>query len=190
MLANRAPRWLLPWLVAAAYPLLAQPLHVLDHVPETYLGADTCEACHTEQFASQSASGHARSLAHVADHRLAASFVPGASLARLGGTKYSYRIDGTDLHVEVATGRERLGLRLRWAFGAGEQAVTFVGQVDEDRYVEHHFSYYASTDSLATTPGHRDVPALGAEDALGCSTKPSAPSPPSCAASSATRPGR
>ena len=167
MLAIRASRWLLPWLVAAAYPLLAQPMHVLDHAPETYLGADACEACHTEQFASQSASGHARSLAHVANHRLAASFVPGASLARLGGTRYSYRVDGHDLHVEVAAGRERLALRLGWAFGAGEQAVTFVGHVDEDRYVEHHFSYYASTDSLATTPGHRDVPALGAEDALG-----------------------
>ncbi len=153
--------------MAAALPLFAQPLDVFDHVPEAYLGAGVCGSCHAEQFASQSASGHALSLARVADHRLAALFVPAGSLARAGGAEYSYRTDHTGLHVEVAVGGEQLGLRLEWAFGAGEQAVTFVGHPDKDRYVEHHFSYYAPTESLATTPGHRDVPARGPEDALG-----------------------
>jgi Cytochrome c554 and c-prime len=41
-----------------------------------------------------------------------------------------------------------------WAFGAGEQAVTFVSQVDEDWYLEHGLSYYASTESMGLTPGH------------------------------------
>ena len=153
--------------MAAALPLFAQPLDVFDHAPEAYLGADACGACHPEQFASQSTSGHALSLAPVAVHPLVSSFVPAASLARAGGAKYSYRADRSGLHAEVAVGGERLGLRLEWAFGAGEQAVTFVGHPDEDRYVEHHFSYYSATDSLGTTPGHRDVPARDVEDALG-----------------------
>ena len=131
MLATREPRWLLPGLMAAALPLFAQPLDVFDHVPEAYLGAGVCGSCHAEQFASQSASGHALSLARVADHRLAALFVPAGSLARAGGAEYSYRTDHTGLHVEVAVGGEQLGLRLEWAFGAGEQAVTFVGHPDK-----------------------------------------------------------
>ena len=153
--------------MAVAVPLFAQPLEVFEHDAEAYVGAVACGACHAEQFASQTASGHARSLAPVGNHRLASSFVPAESMARSGGTKYSYRTDGTDLHVEVAAGGERLDSRLEWAFGAGEQAVTFVGHVDEDRYVEHHYSYYTATDSLATTPGHRDQTARRAEDALG-----------------------
>jgi hypothetical protein len=41
-----------------------------------------------------------------------------------------------------------------WAFGAGDQAVTFVSRVDEDFYVEHGLSYYARSKSMALTPGH------------------------------------
>ena len=162
MRAIRALRRLLPWLLTAALPLFAQPLDVFDHAPETYLGADSCGACHAEQVETQSASGHARSLARTGRHRLASSFVPAGPLARDGGISYSYRADGANLQVDVAAPGERLGLRLEWAFGAGEQAVTFVGQLDRNRYVEHHNSYYAATDSLATTPGHGNVAARGA----------------------------
>lgn len=158
---------MLPWFLAAALPLFAQPIDVLDHAPEAYLGADACGACHAEQVETQLASGHARSLAGVAQHRLASAFVPAEPLARAGGISYSYRTDGAHLQVEVTAPGERLGLRLEWAFGAGEQAVTFVGHVDENRYVEHHHSYYAATDSLATTPGHSNAAARGAEDAFG-----------------------
>jgi hypothetical protein len=42
-----------------------------------------------------------------------------------------------------------------WAFGAGTQAITFVGQVDEEHYLEHGLSWYAATKSLELTPGHR-----------------------------------
>ena len=165
--AIRVLRRLLPGLLAPVLPLFAQPMDVLDHASETYLGADACGACHAEQVELQSATGHARSLAQIGKHRLASSFVPAGPLARAGGITYSYRTDGADLQVELAAATERVGLRLEWAFGAGEQAVTFVGQVDESRYVEHHYSYYAATDSLATTPGHSNVPARGAEDAFG-----------------------
>ncbi|MYB53426.1 MAG: hypothetical protein F4X77_14700 [Acidobacteriia bacterium] len=164
---KRALKWTLPWLASAALPLLAQPLDVFDHSPESYLGADACAACHAQEFATQSASGHALSLHPTADHPAAPSFAPSGSLVRAGGSKYSYRTDEGGLRVEITAQEQRIDALLEWAFGAGEQAVTFVGQVDEARYVEHHFSYYSANGSLGTTPGHRDVPVRGAEEALG-----------------------
>ena len=164
---NRALKWTLPLLASAAIRLFAQPLDVFDHAPESYLGAEACAACHAEQFASQSASGHALSLHSTANHPQAASFAPTGSLERPGGATYSYGADRRGLRVQVSAQDDRTESRLEWAFGAGEQAVTFVGRVDEGRYVEHHFSYYAESGSLGTTPGHRDAPASGVEDALG-----------------------
>ncbi len=42
-----------------------------------------------------------------------------------------------------------------WAFGAGAQAVTFVSQLDQEHYIEHGLSWYATSKSMALTPGHR-----------------------------------
>ncbi len=158
---------LLPCLLAVAAPLAAQPVDVFDHPPEAYLGAAVCGGCHVEKLESQARSGHALSLATVADHRLAASFQPLRRMVRDGGADYSYSAAGSGLRVEVTKGDGGAAVDLEWAFGAGEQAVTFVGQFDEDRYVEHHFSYYAAADALATTPGHRDRPPDDPEAALG-----------------------
>lgn len=44
---------------------------------------------------------------------------------------------------------------LRWAFGAGAQAVTYVTQASEDTYLEHGLSWYRRKGGLALTPGHR-----------------------------------
>ena len=44
----------------------------------------------------------------------------------------------------------------QWAFGAGEKAVTYVSQADEDWYVEHGLSYYPARKVMAPTPGHAD----------------------------------
>ena len=164
---NRVLKWMLPWLASAALALVAQPLDVFNYSSESYLGADACAACHAEQSTRQSASGHALSLHLTADHPAAASFAPSEPLVRAGGTRYSYGTDEAGLRVEVSARGQRIDSLLEWAFGAGEQAVTFVGQVDEGRYVEHHFSFYSASGSLGTTPGHRDVPAPGAEEALG-----------------------
>jgi hypothetical protein len=43
-----------------------------------------------------------------------------------------------------------------WAFGAGQQAVTFVSRVNDEFYVEHGESYYAASKSMALTPGHTE----------------------------------
>lgn len=44
--------------------------------------------------------------------------------------------------------------RNEWAFGAGDQAVTFVSQLNPAFYLEHGFTYYARSKSMALTPGH------------------------------------
>jgi Zn finger protein HypA/HybF involved in hydrogenase expression len=44
-----------------------------------------------------------------------------------------------------------------WAFGAGQQAVTYVSQLDDDAYIELGLSYYTKTKSFALTPGHKDT---------------------------------
>ncbi len=159
--------WTLPLIAWASLRLLAQPLDVFDHPPGSYLGAGACAACHAEQFAQQSSSGHALSLHRIEDHPTAASFAPAGVLARAGGAKYTYRLVADGLHVKVSAGEKESRSRLEWAFGAGEQAVTFVGQVDENRYVEHHFSYYSATGGMGTTPGHSEGAPRGPEDALG-----------------------
>ena len=164
---NRAIELTLLWLALAAIRLVGQPLDVFNHSPDSYLGADTCADCHSEQFEKQSVSGHARSLHPTTKHSAADSFAPSEPLERVGGATYSYHADESGLRVEVLASGRRIESLLEWAFGAGEQAVTFVGQIDEGRYVEHHFSYYSATGSLGTTPGHRNSPARKADEALG-----------------------
>jgi hypothetical protein len=44
-----------------------------------------------------------------------------------------------------------------WGFGAGDQAVTFVSQIDEDHYLEHGLSYYSASREMSLTPGHRSA---------------------------------
>lgn len=91
---------------------------------KNYVGSQACGACHSVQLSQHSASGHARSLRPAADHALAKSFLP------------------------------KLEMPVEWAFGSGNQAVTFVSQVDEDSYLEHYFTYYSAAKVLAATPGH------------------------------------
>ena len=43
-----------------------------------------------------------------------------------------------------------------WAFGAGEKAITYVSQIDEDWYVEHGLSYYPAKKAMGLTPGHNN----------------------------------
>jgi len=132
--------------------------------PRRYAGAAACGNCHPAQFSQQSASGHARSLVPAQQHPLAARFFPETPLVR----KPNFRFEFTPGKVRVS-GKDAAALEapIQWAFGAGDQAVTFVGRLDEDRYLEHHFSYYAAVRTLDATPGHRDLPAQSPAEALG-----------------------
>jgi hypothetical protein len=44
-----------------------------------------------------------------------------------------------------------------WAFGAGDQAVTYVSRLDDEHYIEHGLTFYAASKSLGITPGHRST---------------------------------
>jgi hypothetical protein len=53
-----------------------------------------------------------------------------------------------------------------WAFGAGQQAVTFVSRLDEDLYAELRASYYPGV-GLALTPGHQNHQPASVDEGLG-----------------------
>ena len=85
---------------------------------------------------------------------MAAAFAPKQELTRPPRYHFQYRRNAGALHVQISDGHDALDIPLEWAFGAGEQAVTFVSRLNADWYIEHYFSYYAALQSLAPTPGH------------------------------------
>jgi hypothetical protein len=132
-----------------------------------YVGAKVCSQCHATEFHAQSASGHAHALSVAASHPLAAQFVPREILKRKPGYLYRFFLSGNDFHVQVLDQTNAMTVPIDWAFGAGEQAVTFVSRIDRDWYVEHHFSYYRAMHGLGVTPGQQDRAAKNLPDAVG-----------------------
>jgi Cytochrome c554 and c-prime len=121
----------------------------------SYVGALACGKCHAARLAGQSASAHAHALSLAAQHPMAAYFAPETELVRPPRFHFHFRRVGTELHVTVSDGGETSDLPIEWAFGAGNQAVTFVTRLDADWYLEHYFTYYSAIRGLAPTPGHQ-----------------------------------
>jgi hypothetical protein len=119
-----------------------------------YVGAETCGLCHPSQMALQSESAHTQALSPAARHRFADSFAPQEELVRPPRYHFQFRRHAGGLQVRVSDSKDALELPLEWAFGAGEQAVTFISRWDENWYLEHYFTYYSATGSLGPTPGH------------------------------------
>ena len=144
------------WLVMAASPLLG--------AGDGFVGRDVCASCHAQQAATHAKSGHAHALRPAAEHPLAAEFQ-----GRLARGRYQYRFDVVEGRptAVVTAGDEALRVVLDWAFGAGEQAVTFVSQLDEDAYVEIAASYYPAGGAIDLTPGHQTLRPNGLAEALG-----------------------
>jgi hypothetical protein len=134
---------------------------------ETYVGANACAKCHPEQFRRQSATGHARSLYAATQHPLLAEFTPRAPLRRDPDFEFRFALDRRGLLVRVATRDRAIVLPIEWAFGAGEQAVTFVSRLDDTSYLEHYFSFYTKTREMGITPGQEAAPAGYLGDAAG-----------------------
>jgi hypothetical protein len=88
------------------------PLFFVAITAADYAGAPACGKCHPTEFALQSKSAHAHSLAK--------------SVAPQPGD---------------------------WAFGAGEQAITFVSRLSPDYYLEEGLSWYKRLNAYARTPG-------------------------------------
>jgi hypothetical protein len=138
---------------------------VASFAQEGYLGAEACGACHHEEFDSQSRSEHARSLSRATEHALASRF---AGLEAELGKPFRYSLQRREQSLLFGVQQDET-IRLQavdWAFGAGQQAVTFVSRLDERTYVELRASYYSSA-GLGLTPGHQNHHPESADDALG-----------------------
>ena len=134
-----------------------------------YAGAEACQACHPTQSSSQQLTGHALSLSNPLAHRLARRFedAPMKTLSEDIQVRFESE-DGAAVLATTLAGSERKTI-VDWAFGAGEQAVTFVSRVDEDWYLEHRWSYYIKAGHLSVTPGHLAVSPETLDEAVGIS---------------------
>lgn len=134
---------------------------------ERYVGARVCQRCHPQQFEIQSRSGHAAALSRAAEHPMQSSFPADFIAYRAPEYRLVWKQMDDGFRAIVHDGNQTVEQRVEWAFGAGDQAVTFVSQLDEDRYVEHHLSYYSASGALAATPGHRNTRAANPQEAFG-----------------------
>jgi hypothetical protein len=133
----------------------------------THTGAAVCGQCHPAELREQSASGHAHALHAAAEHPLAAKFVPEGMLERTPLIGFQFSLRSRDFRVRVFDARSVLDIPIEWAFGAGEQTVTFASRIDRDWWVEHYFSYYAATGRMGVTPGQQGRPAKALREAAG-----------------------
>lgn len=131
---------------------------------DPFVGAAACAKCHAAQFAAQSGTGHARSLSAAAQHPLRATWPLDTTEARRAG-KFRYRFDGLSLRVD--DGVDVLAVPMEWAFGAGQQAVTFVSRGDSRFYLEHYLSYFTKLRAFGPTPGHAALRPANLAEAAG-----------------------
>jgi hypothetical protein len=155
-----SPAWraiiILAATAAGGEPLLCQ---------QTFVGAESCASCHRQEHAAQSVSGHARSLSPAANHALAGSF--DSSGVSTPPYRFEYKRTPQELRVRAFDAENVMDIPLEWAFGAGEQAVTFVTRVNEDWYLEHSRSYYPGAQGFASTPGQAELKPADLSEAMG-----------------------
>jgi hypothetical protein len=132
----------------------------------SFVGAKVCGGCHPAQSKTQSASAHASALYRPAAHPLAASF-GGQKLVRAARYRFDFVRSEQGFDVKIDDGANLMTLPVDWAFGAGQQAVTFVSRVDRQLYIEHYGSYYSKTGSFGATPGQDAVHPASISEAAG-----------------------
>ena len=140
-----------------------------------FVGSQVCAACHPAQATALSASEHSRALSRPADHSLADAFPTDQPLVRPPGFRYSFTENHGKLETEASFGDRTRRTVVDWAFGAGDQAVTFVSRLDDQWYVEHHWSYYSTIDRYGPTPGHQNNEADDLGQAIGVMYKTFSP---------------
>jgi hypothetical protein len=141
-----------------------------------YTGATACRGCHPAQFARQASTGHARSMHTAASHPLVSWFAKAEWVERSPGFRMRLNRPAEDsLRLEAYDSANTLDIPVEWAFGAGDQAVTFVTRIDANWYLEHFLTYYAATGRLAATPGHAALTPKSLAEAVGLPYKTSDP---------------
>ena len=89
----------------------------------------------------------------------AGQYVGSATCGKCHPKQYSEQSKSGHAKALSATREHALASRFgdgvgEWAFGAGDQAVTFVSRAGDEFYIEHGLSYYSRSASMASTPGH------------------------------------
>jgi hypothetical protein len=140
-----------------------------------YTGARACGGCHPVQYKQQSASEHASALTRANAHPLRASFPENSVGYRPPDFRLTWNRTAGSIQVDAFDGVSTVRVPVEWAFGAGQQAVTFVSRLDDATYLEHHLTYYSRGDRLNPTPGHRAGRPSSAREALGVQYRTFAP---------------
>jgi hypothetical protein len=90
----------------------------------------------------------------------------GNCAAQYAGSAVCGKCHAKEFAAQSATGHARALSRSTsqqpgdWAFGAGNQAVTFVSRLNDNDYLEHGESWYRASQSFAITPGHENTRGL------------------------------
>ncbi|MBS1828094.1 MAG: hypothetical protein JST93_22485 [Acidobacteria bacterium] len=139
-----------------------------------FAGAKTCAACHPKESAQQSATAHAKSLHPAELHPLAAKFST-SWMTRPPSFQLRYTMVGGKLRAQGYDQKNTIDIPVEWAFGAGDQAVTFVTRIDEDWYLEHHHTWYSAISKMAPTAGHDALAPKTLAEAIGLPYKTTDP---------------
>lgn len=129
-----------------------------------FVGAAVCAKCHRAQFEAQRKTGHAQALSRAAEHPLRAAWPLESTEVRRAG-RFRFRFDGLSMRVDDGT--DVLAVPMEWAFGAGQQAITFVSRGDSRFYLEHYLSYFRQLRAFGPTPGHAELKPLNLAEAAG-----------------------
>jgi hypothetical protein len=140
-----------------------------------YVGASRCASCHAAQFAIQTKTGHARSLHKASSHPLISSMLSNEWLNRPPNFRFRFQLLANQLRVQAHDSRDVMDIPVDWAFGAGDQAVTFVSRINADWYLEHYFSFYSAPGRMGPTAGHQALKPKTLPEAMGLPYKTSDP---------------
>lgn len=133
--------------------------------PGAAVAAD-CAACHPKQAAAHARSSHARSLRPILETEFARALPDSPIGEARGGFLLTYTRSGNGIDVLAERGAERARGRIEWAFGAGDQGITPLAQID-GQWLEHRISYYVKPGRFDLTLGHRPGASASAAAALG-----------------------
>lgn len=122
-----------------------------------YVGAKQCGQCHASEFRRQTGSEHARALFPAAEHPLASAFPSGITLERKPQYQFHFSLTPKKFLVRVSDAQNSIDIPIDWAFGAGQQAVTFVSRINQDWYLENYFTYYPAIRRMEATPGQQSI---------------------------------
>lgn len=161
--------------IVTASVVLALAGHIVAAAEDqrAYVGSKVCAGCHAAQFASQAKTGHARSLRRAAAHPVASFMASSTELVRSPDYRFRFQVASNELRVRAHDGKDVMDIPVEWAFGAGDQAVTFVSRINSDWYLEHYFSFYAALGRMAPTPGQAVLQPKTLPEAMGLPYKAS-----------------